>query len=933
MSASLLVEGAGSIHLPLSQEGLARLKSVCQQAPYGLGERTLVDTDVRKAWQVNPDKISCPENPSFFSSVVHGLAAAGLAAMGLDPRALELDVKLYKLLLYEAGGHFKFHRDTEKDVCDDDRPAPHSVRAHRRSSRGSSSKYFSTIFFCDCEHQLEEVTGGSRLSLVFSLVRNNVEFIAAENVPSFVSSMPRVKELLREWVEKGGGGVAQRANSRRSRQLATVARSNAPRMQLATRATRRTQVEEDDSYDDDDYAPVYSRNRSEYKRKLLAIPLAHKYSKTSLSFAGLKGQDRVVAAMVRACEFLDVHLCMLTKHKTVTEDVSIEYGIDNRPAKFQRWEIDVRHQVLRCALKKLPRDMNQDKDEFNERDLFDFLEDEFRGTGMMAGNEGGTNQYFYHVAVLVVWPRETRMQTICCSPIHIDWLLDWIEEEACGSEESKRRNLEQAVDAFHSLPEKFEASPGWRLGCWKFVARLLDACVKSGARDAAFLILRTWGTNMTSFDEFATAVKAYGWEACKGTVETVMNAVKEHEEPVKRQWWSGEDVKAIDPPEWYGAVMACGGLALRLDACGCRDGAIAAAKMFCGAISSELPVTVKYNEEKHLENGIAMLLEFCIDARLGDEVSHILGRVPWEKLSSRALAKLRDHFPERREEVDEFWTWRKECFEDLSGSWSKEKYMEDVVKFVMELESLGDHDTAVVLASELLFADFAKVENLKDHEVVALLLLDKAELIPRDRYMNGSKVIKTMRRAASLVGLKEKDGLRTVFGDLCKAELPEVADRAEMISWVGDRHRDPKLALAWKDQKEFFETLFWLGEEEVLGAMVECVSKRSNLVKWMLDKDEGLVEEAMRYGGNVRDAMRKVVDSRMEYLSREPSFGNYLPPPPLKVMKICGFVDARQVYGNPRHQRRVHEIMVDKWKSTAFVEEMEHLQELKVRFV
>ncbi|EFJ13616.1 hypothetical protein SELMODRAFT_424216 [Selaginella moellendorffii] len=33
--------------------------------------------------------------------------------MGLDPRALELDVKLYKLL---PGGHFKFHRDTEKEA-------------------------------------------------------------------------------------------------------------------------------------------------------------------------------------------------------------------------------------------------------------------------------------------------------------------------------------------------------------------------------------------------------------------------------------------------------------------------------------------------------------------------------------------------------------------------------------------------------------------------------------------------------------------------------------------------------------------------------------------------------------------------------------------------------------------------------------------------
>ncbi|EFJ10512.1 hypothetical protein SELMODRAFT_427077 [Selaginella moellendorffii] len=108
-----------------------------------VSERTLLEASI-------PDKISCPK------------------LLGLDPRALELDVKLYKLLPHEAGGHFK--------------------------TRG---RYWRI--------------------LVFSL---DVEFIV----------LPRVKELLREWVEKGGGGVVQRANAPR--------RSNAPLMQLAKRCYR-----------------------------------------------------------------------------------------------------------------------------------------------------------------------------------------------------------------------------------------------------------------------------------------------------------------------------------------------------------------------------------------------------------------------------------------------------------------------------------------------------------------------------------------------------------------------------------------------------------------------------------------------------------------------------------------------------------------------
>ncbi|EFJ18036.1 hypothetical protein SELMODRAFT_420502 [Selaginella moellendorffii] len=205
-------------------------------APYGLGERTLVDTDVRRAWQINPERVSCPEVPNFFSSVAHDLAAHGLSVMGLDSTALGLDVKLYKLLLYEAGGHFKFHRDTEKEdgmfatmILQLPTSMGHSggalaVRQGRQCcefdfSDGSSSHYFSMIFFCDYEHQLKEVTSGSRLCLAFSLVRSNVEFIPAENVPSFVSALPRVRALFQQWAAGTGDDQADQAEVKESPKL------------------------------------------------------------------------------------------------------------------------------------------------------------------------------------------------------------------------------------------------------------------------------------------------------------------------------------------------------------------------------------------------------------------------------------------------------------------------------------------------------------------------------------------------------------------------------------------------------------------------------------------------------------------------------------------------------------------------------------------
>ena len=51
------VDSVGSIALPLLPQQLSDLVQVAEQAPYGKGEETLVDTTVRKTWQIAPDKV------------------------------------------------------------------------------------------------------------------------------------------------------------------------------------------------------------------------------------------------------------------------------------------------------------------------------------------------------------------------------------------------------------------------------------------------------------------------------------------------------------------------------------------------------------------------------------------------------------------------------------------------------------------------------------------------------------------------------------------------------------------------------------------------------------------------------------------------------------------------------------------------------------
>ena len=53
----LEVAGVGPIALPLLPVQAQQLIAVAEQAPYGQGEATLIDTEVRRTWQIDPERV------------------------------------------------------------------------------------------------------------------------------------------------------------------------------------------------------------------------------------------------------------------------------------------------------------------------------------------------------------------------------------------------------------------------------------------------------------------------------------------------------------------------------------------------------------------------------------------------------------------------------------------------------------------------------------------------------------------------------------------------------------------------------------------------------------------------------------------------------------------------------------------------------------
>ena len=112
VSTGLSISGIGRIAFPLIDYQAKQIIDVCHQAPFGKGSETIIDENIRKTWELNPDNFELL-NPQW-PDVVAGLMDTVCKELGCDPDVSVSDSS-YKLLLYEEGAHFKLHKDTEKE--------------------------------------------------------------------------------------------------------------------------------------------------------------------------------------------------------------------------------------------------------------------------------------------------------------------------------------------------------------------------------------------------------------------------------------------------------------------------------------------------------------------------------------------------------------------------------------------------------------------------------------------------------------------------------------------------------------------------------------------------------------------------------------------------------------------------------------------------
>jgi 2OG-Fe(II) oxygenase superfamily len=215
LNPGLAFEGFGAIGLPLHPLIAKALKDKADKAPFGRGPETLYDDAIRSAWQFDPNKVKITGGQ--WEEQMKQLVLEATFQLGIsneNVEALGIVAPLYKVLLYEEGGHFKPHKDTEKEpnmfgslivqlpskFTGGDIVVQHLGETKTfESSKECESTFRYTAFFTDCFHEIKTVTSGWRIALAYNLVTTK-EGSTLPSVEQNSALQATLKQLRDDWV-------------------------------------------------------------------------------------------------------------------------------------------------------------------------------------------------------------------------------------------------------------------------------------------------------------------------------------------------------------------------------------------------------------------------------------------------------------------------------------------------------------------------------------------------------------------------------------------------------------------------------------------------------------------------------------------------------------------------------------------------------------
>ena len=361
----LEIAGIGEISYPINDVQAKALISMAHKAPFGKGSQTVLDNNVRSAWEINADKLTF--NGKQWATFLDKILGDIKPELGIEDYAIS--AHLYKMLIYEKGDFFLQHKDSEKEkgmfgTLIIALPGRHTggelvvsfdnkeeVINFAKDSNDYKISY--AAFYADCDHEIKPVTAGYRVCLVYNLIQEKV----------------------------------------------------GEKIEPATVETHAIQL-----------ANVIKEQEQGSNTKPYIVLLGHQYTPENFSEQSLKLNDRYKAdILVRAAQKLEFYakMCLVTSYLSGMPADSAGYDDGDEDAAMEEVydeSLDIEH----WAESEVPA---QNSVGFEEEDLitsFVLKDDEpivKEATGYM-GNYGPDLMHWYHYAAIVIWSKATNAQLL-----------------------------------------------------------------------------------------------------------------------------------------------------------------------------------------------------------------------------------------------------------------------------------------------------------------------------------------------------------------------------------------------------------------------------------------------------------------------------------------------------------------------------------------
>lgn len=379
----LVIDGVGEMYFPVNQEQLQTIIAAADQAPYGKGDQTLVDKEVRNVWEIDASKLTF-KNPQW-ASQANKIVKQVKADFGLKSASIE--ARLYKLLIYEEGSFFLPHKDSEKEkgmfgTLIVNLPSAHTGgelnirfdgKEHKVDFSSLSEDYTMgyAAFFSDCEHEVLPVRSGYRVSLVYNLIQ-----------------------------------------------------TGASRLELAHSYAKQTR----------ELTQLLIEAKPSFSTQPKAIILGHEYTPANFALDSLKHHDKpramVLMEAAKAAGYC-ARLALVTKYEEGDADFDgYEYdyyhgGADSEPSEMGEVYEESLY-IEHWAQDRLPN-LGQvhlsDSDVFSGNTLNEGEPTE-RSESEYTGNAGMTIEYWYHHGAVVLWPEQYHLDIV--NDLNIAVKLNWL---------------------------------------------------------------------------------------------------------------------------------------------------------------------------------------------------------------------------------------------------------------------------------------------------------------------------------------------------------------------------------------------------------------------------------------------------------------------------------------------------------------------------